>query len=293
MHKSFKDLSDLTRRICNRLGAEGYTLAWNFPGYDMTFVNAFISGAKRLVKERITERPRVPLSTAQLFCIVLALIPPNYQRLGAVGDHRRDNFLFIACVLTVIFFLADGLRGGELLTEKQKNHSKKALRKIPRVSNLVIYFKSSSVGIRLSDYSSKRKQLVLLRRIYKELDCYGIFHVFYTKPGRHRRIAIQHHHVLNSQLLCPLCHFATYMFYRICHNDTPLKEGHPMFIFEGVAGKWFPMTSAIFNSTLLKVCMDIGLLKVTKSNFKIGILTELWHSSILNILPFHPDLRFF
>ena len=129
--------------------------------------------------------------------------------------------------------------------------------------------------------------------MYKELDCYGIFHVFYTKPGRHRRIAIQHHHVLNSQLLCPLCHFATYMFYRICYNDTPLKEGHPMFIFEGVAGKWFPMTSAIFNSTLLKVCMDIGLLKVTKSNFKIGILTELWHSSILNILPFHPDLRFF
>jgi len=292
IRKSFKDLADLIRRVSTRLGAEGYPLPWRTPGYDATFMDAFLSGAKRLVKGRIVTRARVPLSTSHLFCIVLALIPPAYQSLGG-PDHRRNNYLSIACTITAMLFLADGLRGGELFTEVQKNHTKKADRKIPRIGSLVLYFKDVEFGQRFSDFNNKREQILLLGKMMNDLSCYIILHVFFTKPGRHRRIALRHHHLFNSCILCPLCHLGHYLAYRLKYNTTPLSKNSHLFIFEGVGGVWYPMTSAIFNSTLLKVCADLGLFKVTQSNFKIGILTELWHTSIMDILPFRPDLRFF
>ena len=76
-------------------------------------------------------------------------------------------------------------------------------------------------------------------------------------------------------------------------NTTHLHKDHYLFVFEGQYQNWYPLTADIFNKTLLKCCVDIGFLKVTQSNFKIGILTELWESSIKEIIPFKPDLRLF
>jgi len=291
--KSFKDLKDYTRRLSNRLGSLNYTLWWRSPGYDQIFLNAFIAGAKKLVRERIITRPRLPLTTAQMFCVIVALIPPSYQELGLHTDHIKNEFLSRASVISIILFLCDGLRGGELLAPKQKDLTVKQLEKVPRISNVKFTFKSSPRYHRISDYTSKKQQLKFLKRIASDLSCVAILTVFATKPGRTRRIALEHYHILNSQILCPLCHFATYMAYRLQQNSTYLKRAHNLFIFEGVAGEWFPVTGPIFNKTLVKVCSDMGLLKITKSNFKIGILTELWETSIKETLPFQPGLRFF
>ena len=292
LNKSFKDLDDAKRRIQNSLAIQRYKLYWAKPGFDQIFTNVFLAGAKKLVRDRITTRPRVPLRTSQLFCIILALIPPNYQHFG-IGTSPKDNFLSNACVISTILFLADGLRGGELLTKNQKNLTVKALRKIPKIRNLKLYFTDSPFFTRLSDFDNKRDQLACLRKILLDTSMYAILVVLFTKPGRHRRIAIKHFHVLNSHILCPLCNFAIYMIHRILQNTTHLHKDHYLFIFEGQYQNWYPLTDDIFNKTLLKCCVDIGFLKVTQSNFKIGILTELWESSIKEIIPFKPDLRFF
>ena len=93
--------------------------------------------------------------------------------------------------------------------------------------------------------------------------------------------------------MCPLCVFCAYQTHPLKINNRPFHKKDFLFIFEGQHGKWFPLTDSIFSTTLHKICTAIGLLRVNKSNFKIGVLTELWEASVKQVISFKPDARFF
>ena len=202
---------------------------------------------------------------------------------------------YLSCLgtVTLILFLLDGLRGAELLAPKQKDFSKEQRKRIPQFRHLHFYFSDEFIPRRITDKTSKRSQRKMLRRIYNDIEAYVVIIILYTKPGRHRRKVLMHFHILGCIIMCPLCSFVAFQTHRLKVNSRAFMKKDFVFIFKGQQQKFYPITDDIFATTLHKVCSTTGLLRVTKSNFKIGALTELWEAAVRQVISFKPDLRFF
>ena len=291
LERDFRDFSDFKARLQTTFLSHGHQNPWRSPGFDATLVTVFSSGARKLTKFKKRSRERIPVSTPQVLMILLSLIPAGIESFGL--HTAPEEFYFSALgVVCVILFLLDGLRGAELLAPKQKNLSRREKKKIPKFRYLYFYFSDEWVPRRLSELDSRRKQIKFLKRVTEDVAMFAILILRFTKPGRHRKIAIKHFHIFGSMVMCPLCMFAAYQTHRILHRSTPLRKQDYLFIFQGQHGKFFPITGPIFSLTLHKICEHTGLFRVNKSNFKIGVLTELWSASIQQVISFAPDARF-
>ena len=72
-----------------------------------------------------------------------------------------------------------------------------------------------------------------------------------------------------------------------------LQKENFLLVFEGVGMERFPLTKAIFREALVEACRINDIIPITMSNFKIGILSELWEYALDVNSDFKADVRLF
>ena len=292
---AFHNVADEKRRIEMSLASmyDSY-LPWLLPGPDYTWLTVFMAGAKKICKFRKTTRPKIPITPPQLLMIVISGFPEMFNLFGQTApDVYKQNYLSRAAFITIVLFLTDGLRGGELLAQVQKDWKPQDLRSIPRIDQMRFYFPFLDDFLTLGDFKTKRQQLILLRTMVENTDAFIVVLVLFTKPGRDRPVLFHHFHIFNSCLLCPICVGCNYLIHRLLTNNRPLVKHDFLFVFRGVGNRVFPFTIPIFDTVLAMISSCLGFYKITKHNFKIGILSELWETCLRNMSSYNPDIRFF
>ncbi len=162
----------------------------------------------------------VPLSPFQLFLVAHALSHPvlPLDRLGSQEDITALG------IKTAFLIGCQGFRFGELFPSSclaiNRRYSAYEEKGILKVNDLVIYFPHEPPVFLFKQ--NLALQLHSLHRARRE-GVYSAVRAKRTKPGRARFGIVAHHHLFNSDILCPFCSLLKILIIQIRLTAKPLQ----------------------------------------------------------------------